>query len=81
MIPSQFILLSTRKIFSRNLSVENFGRIGGDQLSGEVELTIGDELTGKGTRLIKRPTEPVMPVYINRLLTWLTEALSCIATV
>ena len=94
MIPSQFILLSsfvrhyqlyikvsTRKIFFRNLSVENFGRIGGDQLSGEVELTIGDELTGKGTRLIKRRTEPAMPVYINRLLTWLTEALSCIATV
>ena len=56
-------------------------------MSGEVELTIGDdltggdELTGKGTRLIKRPTEPAMPVYINRLLTWLTEALSCSATV
>ena len=59
MIPSQFILLSsfvrhyqlyikvsTRKIFFRNLSVENFGRIGGDQLSGEVELTIGDDLMG-----------------------------------
>ena len=44
--------------------------MGGDQLTGGVELTFGDQPFNNR----QRPTEAAMPVYIIRLLTWPTEA-------
>ena len=34
--------------------------MGGDQLTGVVELTVGDRLAGRGTRLLTKPTEAVI---------------------
>ena len=65
-------MLAHLKIFGGKYSVEScwwklFGRMGGDQLTGGVELTVGDELTGRGPTLNKAGRAS-MPVYITRLL-------------
>ena len=39
--------------------------MGRAQLTGGVELTVGDKLTGGETRLLTRPIEAAMPVYIE----------------
>ena len=49
-----------------------FVRMGGDQLTGGVELT-GGRVDLEGTILLRKPTEAAIPVFI-RLLTWPTEA-------
>ena len=36
------------KIFGGKLLVKIFSRLGGDQLTGMVELTVGDKLTERG---------------------------------
>ena len=46
--------------------------IGGDQLTGGVELT-GGRVDLEGTILLRKPTEAAIPVFI-RLLTWPAEA-------
>ena len=43
--------------------------LGEDRLTDGVKLNVGDELTGKweGTRLLTRPTEAVMPLYMEEI--------------